>query len=1351
MTAAVSSELATGLEIAIVGMAGRFPDAPDLSSFWRNIRDGVESVVTLDDAQLRARGASETALADPAYVKRGVLFEGMAEFDAEFFGFSPRAAEQLDPQQRVFLQVAWAALEHAGYAGSARPELTGVYAGSGANFYLLRHLLPALKQSGATDVSALLGLLTGNDKDSLASRVAYKLNLRGPALSIQTACSTSLVAVHQACQSLLCHETDMALAGGVWLNLLQGQGYLHESGGILSGDGRCRAFDASASGTAIGSGAGVVVLRRLSDALADGDTIHAVIKGSAVNNDGSAKVGYTAPSIDGQAAVIAAAQAIAGVSADTIGYVEAHGTGTSLGDPIEVAALTQAFRISTSRQGFCALGSLKTNVGHLDAAAGVAGLIKAVLSLEHRLLPASLNFESPNPQIDFDSSPFFVNAETRPWPSGVTPRRAAVSSFGIGGTNAHLILEEAPDVVRDLAIAPATHCLLLSARNERALEASVAALATHLADQPEQDLGHVAHTLRVGRARFEHRAAVLCANHESGSHTLRQRFASSYFAGRALSESPSVAFLFPGQGAQRVAMGRALYEEQSVFREVVDRCSELLVPHLGLDLRELIFADASSDPAAARLAQTALTQPALFVIEYALARLWVSLGVVPDALLGHSVGEYVAACLAGVFELEDALRVIAARGRLLQSTKPGAMLALQLGEQAVQPYLAHGFALAAVNGVDRCVVSGPQARVAELERLASGNGVTWRRLQVSHAYHSSLVEPVLAEFEAVLRSVPLEAPRIPFVSNVTGLFITPSEAQSPAYWVKHARATVRFGEGLATLAAKPDRVFLELGPGAVLSSLARRHPAVQERPVLDSQFLVNPTESTEDAFLGCCARLWVHGIEVDASAFGANGSPRRVPLPTYPFARDQYWVDRAGEQRLESAVAAKRDVPDWLYVPRWRREARLEPTADGDASSVTLILSDEQGLCEQLAVQLRAGGERVVVANPAPAFERRSVDRYAVRPDDSSELERMLRSIEAEIAPVTRVAHLLCLDPEPTPQDASNHLVRGFFCLTALAQAFDAVDATRKVSITIVASGLEDITGTEQLVPEKATALGAAKVIPLEYPRLTCRVVDVLPPSLGDAALGLLVEQLSREVCAQPSEPWAAYRGRRRWLKDFASVSGGATRPSRLRDGGTYVITGGLGGMGLTFARHLAEARRARLVLLGRAPFPAQETWASLVTAEQTEPALRQQLRDLLHLSALGAEVLVVRADVCEPAELEAAFDAARARFGAIHGVIHAAGVPGGGLIANKTQAEVSRVFGPKVRGTRALLKALEPAPFDFLLLCSSLTAVTGDFAQADYCAANCFLDAWACAAQRSSSGLVLSVNWDVWREVGMA
>ncbi|HXO20693.1 MAG TPA: amino acid adenylation domain-containing protein, partial [Thermoanaerobaculia bacterium] len=901
-----------GSEIAVVGLAGRFPGARDVEEYWRNLRDGVESIRFFSDEELLAAAFPQELLSDPRLVKaRGVL-DGADLFDAAFFDYSPREAQIMDPQQRIFLECAWEALENAGYSPERYGGRIGVYGGVTENTYLWNlYSRPELIAAvGRHQISI------ANNHDFLPTRVSYKLNLRGPSINVQTACSTSLVAVHLACESLLLGDCDMALAGGVSVQAREIGGYLYAEGGIASPDGHTRAFDARARGVVSGSGVGLVVLKRLEDALADGDTVHAVIRGTASNNDGGRKVGFTAPSALGQAAAVRAALEQAGVEPKTVRYVEAHGTGTELGDPIEIAGLTQAF--DTPERGFCAIGSAKTNIGHLDAAAGVAGLIKTVLALEHRQIPPSLHFEAPNPNIDFTASPFYVNARLADWPADGTPRRAGVSSFGIGGTNAHAVLEEAPAAAPSGPSRPA-QLLLLSAKTAAALDRAAANLAAHLESHPEIDLADAAYTLQVGRNGLRHRRMLVAAGCEDAVAALRshpsdgpEKRERSATAVHEPGERP-IAFLFPGQGSQYAGMGAEIYVGEPIFRAALDECALLLQPELGLDLRAILYPDpddaAAGERAAHELGQTGLTQPALFAVEYALARLWMSWGIRPRAMIGHSIGEYVAACLAGVFPLADALRLVAARGRLMQALPPGAMLGVGLAEAAVRCELNAevDIELAAVNGPRSSVVSGTVEAVSALEERLQARGVECRRLHTSHAFHSAGMDPILPVFRERVASVDLRPPEIPFLSNVTGTWITAAEATDPGYWARHLRQPVRFADGLSELLGQPAPILLEVGPGRTLSVLARQHPGKGKAAAITSLPHARERRSDLQSVLGALGRLWLAGAEVDWAGLYAGERRRRVPLPTYPFERKRFWIDAAPRA---GAVAETGRVPE---------------------------------------------------------------------------------------------------------------------------------------------------------------------------------------------------------------------------------------------------------------------------------------------------------------------------------------------------------------------------------------------------------------------------------------------------------
>ncbi len=888
MNYSIVSPTINGSEIAIISIAGRFPGAKNVEEFWQNLQKGVESIFFFSDEELLSSGIEKAVLTDPNYVKARAVLEDVELFDASFFAFNPREAEVTDPQQRLFLECAWQAIENAGYNCETYEKPIGVYAGTSINSYFF-NLYSNKNLINSVDS---FQLLIGSDKDFLTTRVSYKLNLEGPSYTVQTACSTSLVAVHLACQSLLNGECDMALAGGVSISASRKAGYFYKDGAIGSPDGHCRAFDAKAQGTVSGEGVGIVVLKRLEDALADGDFIHAVIKGSAINNDGAFKVSYTAPRIDTQAKVIRTAQVVAEVEPETITYIEAHGTGTSLGDPIEIAALTQAFRSSTEKKDFCAIGSVKTNIGHLDAAAGVTGLIKTVLALKHKQIPPSLHFEEPNPQIDFANSPFYVNTILSEWETNGIPRRAGVSSFGIGGTNAHVILEEAPVLETSGASRP-WQLLLLSAKTSTALETATANLATHLKQHPDLNFADVAYTLDVGRRAFDYRRILVCKDLEDAVTALSLQDQQQVFTHhQKLCNHRPVVFMFSGQGTQYVNMSKELYQSELIFKQQVDECSYLLKPHIGLDLRTVLYPEEEQiQQATQQLLQTAITQPALFVIEYALAQLWMTWGVHPEAMIGHSIGEYVAATLAGVFSLEEALTLVAIRGRLMQQLPAGAMLAVPLSEKELKPLLSEKLSLAGSNAPSLCVVSGLTKAVNDLQNHLMEKGVDCTRLHTSHAFHSQMMDSIVEPFMAQVAKINLKVPQIPFVSNVTGTWITTVEATDPSYWARHLRQTVRFSEGIGELRQQPNQIFLEVGPGRTLSSFVQQHLDGDTQVILSSLRHPKIQQSDLAFLLNTLGKLWLNGVQVNWSRFYAHERRHRIPLPTYPFEQQRYWIE----------------------------------------------------------------------------------------------------------------------------------------------------------------------------------------------------------------------------------------------------------------------------------------------------------------------------------------------------------------------------------------------------------------------------------------------------------------------------
>ena len=1332
LTGAESGAIADS-DIAIIGISCRVPGAATPEAFWHNLRDGVESISFFEDEDLLSAGIKPALIHQPDYVKAGAVLSDIESFDAFFFDINSREAEMLDPQHRIFLECAWEALERAGYNTRAMNDnAIGLYAGIARSSYLLNNLLPHLQQAnGATAYQAFMG----NDKDFAPTRVSYKLNLKGPSLSVGTGCSSSLVAVHLACQSLLNGECDMALAGGAAISSPQVRGYLYQEGMIMSPEGHCRAFDAKAQGVMGGRGAGVIVLKRLVDAVADGDSIEAVIKGSAINNDGAFKVGYTAPSVDGQATVIAEALAIAEVDPDTITYIEAHGTGTQLGDPIEVAALTKAFRIQTDKKRFCAIGSVKTNFGHLDTAAGIAGLIKTVLALKHQQIPASLHFETPNPKIDFANSPFYVNSKLSAWQAGETPRRAGVSSFGIGGANAHVVLEETPTEIlaeREAGDSPPEklgqrpyQLLLLSAKTSTALDTATENLAAHLTQRPDLNLADVAYTLQVGRRRFAHRRMVVCSTAAEGAAMLKTLDPQLVLTQRQEAETQPVAFMFSGQGSQYANMGKDLYDCEPVFRKCIDHCAELLQSHLNVDLRSLLYPQPDQIEAAREtLKQTCFTQPALFVIEYALAQLWMAWGVKPQAMIGHSIGEYVAACLAGVFCLEDALTLVAHRGRLMQQVSPGLMAAVPLSSQAVEPLLGERLNIAAINGPALTIVSGTIEAVEALQTQLTAKGVDVRPLHTSHGFHSHMMEPILPTFIRLVEKVERRPPQIPYLSNLTGTWITAAQAIDPTYWADHMRQTVRFSDGLQQLFDESAPILLEVGPGRTLSALTRRHPQKHPSQVVLSS-LRHPKEAQSDSafWLNTLGQVWLAGGQIDWSGVYAHERRYRLPLPTYPFERQRYWVEPPTQSDSSSVgvtstcLGKRSDIADWFYTPAWSRS--IKPVSSPSLSSKRdcwLVFVDQCDLGSQLLTRLELDNQDVIAVEAGSEFQEINPGLYTLNPRHRKDYQTLLgRLIDLGKLPNT-ILHLwsihrniqATLDRErfDRAQDV------GFYSLIYLAQVLGEQNFADEFKVVVVSNNMQDVTGEESLCPEKATVLGAVKTIPQEYPNIRCQSIDFTLPTSGSQPekkrVGRLVEQLWSELTATTGNDLAiAYRGNYRWVQTFEPVSWAESTP-QLRKKGVYLITGGLGNIGLVLADYLAKTTQAKLILTGRSEFPDRERWEHWLAKPDPQDSVSGKIQALKQLEALGAEVLVISVDVANQEQMQAAISQAEAKFGQIHGVFHGAGIMHTQTLAEIGPPECEAQFQPKVYGLLVLEQILRERRLDFWLLLSSLSSVLG-------------------------------------------
>lgn len=1344
--------------IAVVGLAVHVPGADDLDTFWRNLRDGVESIGHLDREEMLAAGVSGELLDHPRYVRAGGYLERMEWFDAGFFGMSPRDAAVMDPQTRHFLECCWHALEHAGHMPERFDGNIGVFAGAGAGQYFWKNVVPnpELMES----VGYFLLRHTGNDKDFLSTRASYEFDLTGPSVSIQTACSTSLVAIHYACQSLLGWECDMALAGGVTIEQPHRHGYVYEEGEILSPDGHCRSFDHRASGTVFGSGAGTVVLRRLSDAVEAGDTIHAVIRASAVNNDGAGKVSYLAPSVDGQSKAVAEALSLADVDPRTIGLVEGHGTATPVGDPIEVAALSQAFRSGTADTGFCALGSVKSNIGHLDTAAGVASLTKAVLALRHRTIPPTVHFEAPNPLLDLEASPFYLTAEARPWPEGSQPRRAGVNSLGVGGTNAHVLLEEAPDLGASGPARP-WHLLTLSTRSAPSLEDAARGLLEHLEAHPDAPLADLSYTLRQGRRAFSHRRALVCRTADEALEALATGKGSGLVSATAPGSSRSVAFLFAGGGAQYPGMAGDLYEHEPVFRHEVDRCLAILDTILDFDLRPLLLghAELDAEQAAAELRRPSRALPALFTVQYAQARLWMHWGVDPSTMVGHSMGEYTAACLAGVFSLDDALSVVSLRGRLFETVPRGGMLGVGLSEAELQARLGDDLSIAAVNAPEATVAAGPVEAIDALERALATDGIDTRRIRIDVAAHSHMLDEILEPFGRHLRSLDLSTPTRPFVSNLSGA-PAGDEVADPDYWVRHLRHTVRFAEGVGTTLADDGPVLLEVGPGSTLATLSRMHSGwTAEQPTRTS--LPGPRDDldAQAVMLGTLGALWTLGVGVDWTAYDGGQLRHRVPAPLYPFERQPHFVapQQAAEALSGRATASGEDdarierLDDWAFQPSFTPLPPVRPRPEAPAGP-TLVLTADGGPTSSLPRRLREAGAEVTVVHSGPGFAVHR-DRIQLRPgvaDDWTALWAHLASDDGPGLPAT-IVHAWGLDVDGTTTEPRHAVEAAFTSTWHLIRTLEQAASDHAVHLVTLASGAL-LSGEGDTTPEHALALGPTRVAPRELPSLSTRLVDPgVVPASGRAAQRV-IERLVAEVRADDDARFVAYRGDERLTPGTTPVPLPDPGPvDGLADHDVVLVTGGLGGIGLELARSLAVRRPLRFVLTGRTGLPARADWAEHLERTDEGDKTARAIRDVRHLESLGSKVAVHAANVSSEDDMQRVVAETVRYFGRIDVVLHAAGVLDDGPLLTRSEEQVATVLAPKVEGARVLDRAVDGIDLKLFVVFSSVSALLGAAGQVDYAAANAFLDAFARDRQRRTGQRTVSIGWGAWKQVGMA
>ncbi|MBA2651067.1 MAG: amino acid adenylation domain-containing protein [Tatlockia sp.] len=1340
--------------IAVIGMSCKLPGANNPNDFWQTIVNKTEAIRFFNEEELHQAGISFKLRSDPDYVPaRGILGD-IDQFDASFFEYTPAEARVMDPQHRVFLEQAWTALEDASYVADHFSGSIGVFAGMSDSTYLTQNIL---KNPSYSDYDQQQ-LMLATSSHYLCTKVAYAMGLRGPAITVNTACSTSLVAIAMACDSLKNNQCDMALAGGITITVPELSGYLYKELGILSPNGHCNVFDKESKGTVMSNGCGIVVLKRLSDALKENDNILAVIKGWAVNNDGALKAGFTAPSVIGQVACIKEAVSKAQINTQDIGYIEAHGTGTYLGDPIEIAALSKGYGYDINKKNSpCALGSVKANIGHSDVASGAAGFIKLVMALQKKTLPPQIHFSSLNEKIHLEQSPFYINCEIKRWESK-SKRLGAVHSLGFGGTNAHMILEEAPTV--KTTESKSSNVFLISAKTSLSLSAIKTKLqdylATHLthADR-EKTLADMAYTLQVGRKHFKHRMAVAYSGYDCLLKALSDPVNKPLINNSEKKSNGRIIFGFSGQGTQYANMASELYQNQPLFKHIVDECCEKIQNELQLDLRDLLFPKPEQiEIANQTLCKTLYAQPALFIIEYALAQLLMQLGIKPHAMIGHSLGEFVAATLSGVFSLEASLKIITARARLMAKTKPGAMLVVPLSRETLSSLLPSHLDFAAHNAPNLCVVSGPKEDLIEFEKLLSPllekEETTVKYLHLSHAFHSAAMDEVAKEFAEVISELSLNPPTIPYISNVSGRWIKEEDLNSPQYWANHLRQPVLFSEGVMNLELSSEDVFIEIGPGSTLIQLVKQHLHISLTPPLIPTIppLSHCEKNSYQYFLNAIGTLWSLKNEIHWEPLYANEIRKRISLPTYAFERQSHWITPA----QNTSTGENSSDPKGLYTPSWKKDRTYILNKSIEKSPKTwLIFSNSTDSC--IEKRIREAGHFIYTIQAGDYFEQLTHDSFVINPSQKSHYEKLFESVELRGKECV-ILHSWLFDNNALNEDTDAILQNGPYSILHLSQLLAEIHPPIQVNCLVLTCNLYSVLGDEPIIPQKASVLGPCKVIPLEQDTLFCKVVDLshnekITPTLANfivhEALCMNRDCANKEI---------AYRRGHRWLRILEPCTQyiESNTIERVKTKGVYLITGGLGGIGLSLGHYLAGQYQANIILVSQTAIIHEREWEECISQnDSNNKKTIQKLKRLKSIKRDAESLTIEQASIENESQMRLVINSVLQRFGRIDGVIHAAGVAGGGVAQFKTIEEYSRVLQPKLQGTQTLLNLLHDEPMDFIVFISSVTSILGYPGQTDYCSANRILDAFASASVFKHSVFCVAMNWQAWRDVGMA
>ncbi len=1314
-------------DIAIVGLSCCFPKSENAEIFWKNLAAGRDCISTFTDDELKASGISSEIYNNPRYVRSSGIIDNIENFDAPFFDYSPREASFVDPQQRLFLEQAWKALEDSGYNPEIYRGRIGVYAGTGMNTYLYNNLQShrnLMEEGGGYHI------MVASDKDFLATRISYKLNLKGPSLTIQTACSTSLVAVHTACQAIRLGECDMALAGGVSLRIPQKSGYLYNEGIVLSPDGRCRAFDAKAQGTVIGNGAGIVVLKLLSEALDGNDQIYAIIKGSAINNDGSLKAGYTAPSLERQASVIYEAITLANLKPESISYIEAHGTGTAIGDPIEIAALTKAFNTGNVKPNSCAIGSVKTNIGHLDAAAGVAGLVKTVLSLKYQKIPASLNFETPNPKIDFKNSPFYVNTTTVDWktkdsqgPAIGSPRRAGVSSFGIGGTNAHVILQEAPFTEKSKDSGNSKYYIInLSAKSETALVNKAREMSVYFSSDKASILPDASFTLAAGRKTFSHRLSFICKDAQEARNALSDITSPKIYRKIEEKTGRETVFLFPGQGSQYVNMGKELYESEPFFKETMDECFTIVTKFSGIDLKSFIYPESGDIEKAMEILNTALySQPSIFIIEYSLAKLWISWGIIPIAMTGHSIGEYTAACLAGVMSLEDTIDLVLTMASLVNSLPEGDMLLVSLEEEKILPLLNGCLSLAAVNGQSLCAISGPKENTANLKTNLDGQGIFVRKISISHAFHSSMLDQILPAFLEKVKTIRFNKPTIPYVSTLTGDWMKGDDALNPEYWVNHLRNTVRFYDASGILLENSDWILLEIGPGRTLKTLLSQHPGIsKDHTILNSMLQEKENISPVLHIKQTLSQLWLSGVTVDWDKYFKEESRCRVSLPAYPFDKKPCWIYPDLSQ-IKKTSSGYQDLSGQIYLPFFKKSMVPILKKNYRQGNTWLVLTDDSEISEKLIGNLSERGQDLIIIRRGSGYKKINGGQFIISTDNPEDYLTLFKEIQNREKPIDNILYLWGLQK-------SDEGISDFQNLLLLSSYTAGSKIKSEIRITSIFNNLFEINSNDRIDLNLQPVIGLMKTIPLLFPHLKCRLIDISPedPAIEIKSEGL-AETIISDIMIEEANKATAYRRNIRWVQDFEPVT--LEEPFNhigiLKEKGTYLFLNSHNEIEISIARNLAQKYNAKIIMTQRPGYTIPENAA--------------ELKNITGIDFIEADLTIL-------SDMEKVFKKAAEISGRVDGILY-----GTALLAEQTISSLNAFniidFNSLINNVKKEINNLNTAvsqnPPDFIAVNSAITGYTGSSNSPVHSSLYTWLDSFIREINKFSSTEWITLNWD--------